>query len=140
MPDTSSSQAIDTHGLYPYQSSKALPIIFPVIISISLILRTYQNLSGPFLSPSYTRTFNFKRTITPHSHHHFWRIIFCLFYANTASLSGFILCTVFSFHRSNLCLYIAQFILIYAAAEYKVLGRLLSYTPQHSSMNPHMEK
>jgi hypothetical protein len=50
--------------------------------------------------------------------------------------------TASSYHRTNLNLYIAQYVLIYAgppiysAAEYDVLGRLMGYLPMHAPLHP----
>jgi RTA1 like protein len=65
-----------------------------------------------------------------------------MFYANTVFLTGWILRVVSSHHPSNLGLYIAQTIFIYAgppiyaAAEYNILGRLMHYLPMHTPLHP----
>ncbi|KAK3074260.1 hypothetical protein LTR53_003421 [Teratosphaeriaceae sp. CCFEE 6253] len=56
--------------------------------------------------------------------------------------TGWILRTLSSYHPTNLNLYIAQTVFIYAgppifsAAEYNILGRLLYYLPMHAPFNP----
>jgi RTA1 like protein len=57
-------------------------------------------------------------------------------------MSGWILRAVFSYNLMDVGLYIAQVVLIlggppiYAAAEYKILGRLMHYLPMHAPLNP----
>lgn len=56
--------------------------------------------------------------------------------------TGWTLRTISTYNPSNLNLYIAQYVFIYAgppiysAAEYSVFGRLLRYLPMHAPLNP----
>jgi RTA1 like protein len=110
-------------NLYPYQPSKILPVVFAVLVFLSLALHTLQN-------------FRYR----------FWRITFFLFYANLIWLTGWILRAISTHFPFDLPLYIAGTIFIYmgppiyAAAEYNILGRLMDYLPMHASLNPRMVK
>ncbi|TVY51663.1 Protein RTM1 [Lachnellula cervina] len=116
MPDNSTSPL---RALTPYQPNKVLPIVFAVLIALSLSIHTFQN-------------FRYR----------FWRITFFLFNANIVFMTGWILRAVFSHTPLNLPLYIGQTILIYAgppifaAAEYNILGRLMQYVPMHTPLHP----
>jgi hypothetical protein len=65
-----------------------------------------------------------------------------MIWGGTVFTTGWILRTISTYNPSNLNLYIAQYVLIYAgppiytAAEYSVLGRLLRYLPMHAPLNP----
>jgi hypothetical protein len=65
-----------------------------------------------------------------------------MIWGGTVFTTGWILRTISTYNPSNLGLYIAQYVLIYAgppiytAAEYSVLGRLLRYLPMHAPLNP----
>jgi hypothetical protein len=65
-----------------------------------------------------------------------------MIWGGTVFTTGWILRTISTYNPSNLSLYIAQYVLIYAgppiytAAEYSVLGRLLRYLPMHAPLNP----
>lgn len=69
-----------------------------------------------------------------------------MFYGGLVFLSGWILRAISSHMTSQLGLYIAQTILIYAsppiyaATEYNILGRLMFYLPMHAPLNPNMVK
>ncbi|TVY20756.1 Protein RTM1 [Lachnellula arida] len=115
MSDNSTSPP---HSL-PYQPNKVLPIVFAVLIALSLSIHIFQS-------------FRYR----------FWRVTFFLFYANIVFMTGWILQTIFSHTPLNLPLYIGQTILIYAgppifaAAEYNILGRLMQYVPMHTPLHP----
>jgi hypothetical protein len=65
-----------------------------------------------------------------------------MIWGGTVFTTGWILRTISTYNPSNLNLYIAQYVLIYAgppiytAAEYSVLGRMLRYLPMHAPLNP----
>jgi hypothetical protein len=65
-----------------------------------------------------------------------------MFYGGAVFMTGWILRAVSAHHPSNLGLFIAQTIFIYAgppiyaAAEYNTLGRLMHYLPMHAPLNP----
>ncbi|TVY31151.1 Protein RTM1 [Lachnellula hyalina] len=107
------------HSYTPYQPNKVLPIVFAVLIALSLLTHAFQN-------------FRYR----------FWRVTFFVFYANMVFMTGWILRAVFSHTPLNLALYIGQTILIYAgppifaAAEYNILGRLMQYVPMHTPLHP----
>ncbi|KAK0970954.1 hypothetical protein LTS16_015722 [Friedmanniomyces endolithicus] len=106
-------------SLYLYKPSHALPAVFAVLVGVSLMLHIYQN-------------FRYR----------FWRVNFWMFWGGTIFTTAWILRCISSFHRSNLNIYIAQTVFIYAgppifsAAEYNQLGRLMYYLPMHAPFNP----
>lgn len=110
-------------NIYPYKPSEILPIVFAVLIAISLVVHTIQNFR-----------------------YHFWRITFFLFYANVIWLTGWILRAISARSPGQTPLYIAATVFtyagppIYAAAEYNILGRLMDYVPMHAMLNPGMVK
>jgi RTA1 like protein len=65
-----------------------------------------------------------------------------MFYGGTVFMTGWILRAISAHNPSNLGLFIAQTICIYAgppiyaAAEYNTLGRLMHYLPMHAPLNP----
>jgi hypothetical protein len=65
-----------------------------------------------------------------------------MIWGGTVFTAGWILRAISTYNPSNLNLYIAQYVLIYAgppiysAAEYNVLGRLLRYLPMHAPLHP----
>lgn len=65
-----------------------------------------------------------------------------MIWGGTVFTTGWILRAISTYNPSNLNLYIAQYVFIYAgppiysAAEYSVLGRLLRYLPMHAPLNP----
>jgi hypothetical protein len=65
-----------------------------------------------------------------------------MIWGGTVFTTGWIIRTVSTYRPSDLDLYIAQYVLIYAgppvysAAEYNVLGRLLRYLPMHAPLSP----
>jgi hypothetical protein len=65
-----------------------------------------------------------------------------MIWGGTVFITGWILRAISAYNPSNLNLYIAQYVFIYAgppiysAAEYSVLGRLLRYLPMHAPLNP----
>lgn len=76
------------------------------------------------------------------SRYRFWRVTYFCFWASLIFTTGWILRCISSFDPSNLNVYIAQNILVfagppvYAAAEYNALGRLMRYVPMHSPLHP----
>ncbi|KAI9842412.1 MAG: hypothetical protein M1837_007157 [Sclerophora amabilis] len=101
---------------YPYKPSLVLPIVFAVLIGVSLSVHVFQNL--------------------------FWRITFFLIWGGTVFTSGWIMRAISSQDARNVDLYIAQTVLvlagppIFAAAEYNILGRLMHYLPMHAPLHP----
>jgi hypothetical protein len=65
-----------------------------------------------------------------------------MIWGGTVFTTGWVLRAISTYNPSNLNLYIAQYVFIYAgppvysAAEYSVLGRLLRYLPMHAPLNP----
>jgi hypothetical protein len=65
-----------------------------------------------------------------------------MIWGGTVFSTGWILRAISTYNPSNLSLYIAQYVFIYAgppiysAAEYSVLVRLLRYLPMHAPLNP----
>ncbi|OJJ31908.1 hypothetical protein ASPWEDRAFT_745352 [Aspergillus wentii DTO 134E9] len=106
-------------SLYPYTPSHVLPVVFAILVGISLLLHVYQN----------------KR-------YSFWRVTFFMVWGSIVYLTGWILRAIASYHPSNLNLYIAQTIFIYAgppiysAAAYNLVGRLMHYLPMFAPLNP----
>ncbi|RMZ89894.1 hypothetical protein DV736_g2881, partial [Chaetothyriales sp. CBS 134916] len=115
----SSSRPPPAVNLYPYDPSMALAITFACLVGSSLAVHTIQN-------------FYFR----------YWPVTFFLFYGGIVFCTGWITRAVSTHDPSNLNLYIASTVLvyagppIYAAAEYNVLGRLMFYLPMHAPMNP----
>ena len=76
------------------------------------------------------------------SHYKFWRVTFSMVWGGVVFTAGWILRCIASYNTSDIDLYIAQTVLIYAgppilaAAEYNVLGRLMYYLPMHAPLNP----
>jgi len=76
------------------------------------------------------------------SRYRFWKVTFFASWAGVIFATGWILRCISSFNRSNLSLYVAQTILVfagppvYAATEYNVLGRLMRYVPMHAPLHP----
>ncbi|TKA70770.1 hypothetical protein B0A55_03727 [Friedmanniomyces simplex] len=72
----------------------------------------------------------------------FWRVTFWMFWGAAIFTTGWVLRCVSSYYPSNLNIYIAETVFIYAgppifsAAEYNVLGRLMYYLPMHAPFNP----
>ncbi|KAH0287105.1 hypothetical protein M436DRAFT_62076 [Aureobasidium namibiae CBS 147.97] len=109
----------ESNSVYPYPPSHAAPIVLSIILAASLVLHIYQG---------------FKYRLRGLAYFMIWGgIVF---------ITGWILRTVSSYDTSNLNLYIAQYVFIYAgppilgAALYSVLGRLLRYLPMHAPLNP----
>ncbi|KAF2100249.1 hypothetical protein NA57DRAFT_73859 [Rhizodiscina lignyota] len=104
---------------YAYNPSHVLPIVFAVLIGISLIVHTWQN-------------FRYR----------FWRVTFWMTWGGTVFTAGWISRVFSSYDTGSKGLYIAQTVLvlagppIYAASEYNILGRLMLYLPMHAPMNP----
>lgn len=106
-------------SIYPYDPSKALPIVFTIItlvLAISLFLQSYR----------------YKWT-------HF---CFMTTWASVTWLAGFITRAISVYNPSSVGLFIAQYVLLfvgpplYAVSEYFILGRLLSYLPYHTPLHP----
>ncbi|PTU19748.1 hypothetical protein P175DRAFT_0516827 [Aspergillus ochraceoroseus IBT 24754] len=106
-------------GAYGYKPSHVLPIVFAVVMSVSLISHTYQNF-----------------------HYRFWRVTFFMCWGGLIYVTGWILRAISSHHPTNVNLYIAQYIFIYAgppvysAAAYNLLGRIMNYIPMFAWLNP----
>ncbi|KAI4743675.1 hypothetical protein E4T50_05897 [Aureobasidium sp. EXF-12298] len=101
-------------SVYPYPPSHVAPIILSIILSASLILHVYQGLG----------------------------LAYFMIWGGIVFTTGWTLRTISTYNPSNLNLYIAQYVFIYAgppiysAAEYSVFGRLLRYLPMHAPLNP----
>lgn len=117
---------MDNHGpsLYPYNPSKALPIVFAVIVFAITSSIIYQSLR-----------YGWK---------HFCAVIT---FASSAWITGFIVREISAYNPSpskqvNINLFITQYVMIfvgpplYAASEYFILGRLLAYVPYHTPLHP----
>ncbi|KAG9962663.1 hypothetical protein KCU61_g4388, partial [Aureobasidium melanogenum] len=108
-----------SNDIYPYSPSHAAAIILSVAIAASLCLHIYQGLK--FRSKG---------------------LAYFMIWGGTVFTAGWILRAISSYKPSNLNLYIAQYVFIYAgppiysAAEYSVLGCLLRYIPMHAPINP----
>ena len=76
------------------------------------------------------------------SRYKFWRVTFWMFWGGTVYVIGWILRCVVSYQTSNLDLFIAQTIFVYAgppiysAAAYNLVGRMMGYVPQFAMLNP----
>lgn len=106
-------------SLYAFQPSHVAPAIFAAVIATSLLVHVFQNF-----------------------YYRFWRVTFWMFWGGTVFTAGWIMRVLSSYDPANKNLYIAQTCLIlggppiYAAAEYNVLGRLMSYLPMHAIFHP----
>ncbi|KAI5211556.1 hypothetical protein AUEXF2481DRAFT_65794 [Aureobasidium subglaciale EXF-2481] len=106
-------------NVYLYSASHVAPIIFSILVVISLFLHIYQYLKYRLLGMS-----------------------FFMLWGGAVFSCGWILRSISTYHPANLNLFIAQYIFIYAGppiyatAEYSVLGRLLSYVPMHTPLHP----
>ncbi|EED17352.1 RTA1 domain protein, putative [Talaromyces stipitatus ATCC 10500] len=115
----SSNSDSETYSLYPYHPSHVLPIVFAVLIGISLVMHIYQN-------------FRYK----------FWTVTFWMSWGGTVFTVGWIARCISSYQTSNVNLYIVQTVFIYAgppiysASAYNILGRLLHYLPMHAPLHP----
>ncbi|KAK5169917.1 uncharacterized protein LTR77_005895 [Saxophila tyrrhenica] len=113
------AESEQTLRLYAFEPSYIAPIVFAVVIGISLIVHIFQNF-----------------------YYRFWRTTFWMFWGGTVFTAGWIMRIFSSYDPSNKALYIAQTCLvlggppIYAAAEYNILGRLMSYLPMHAVFHP----
>lgn len=107
-------------SFYPLSPSKVLPAVFGALNFLLLLTHIF---------------FSFIR----YKWNHFG---FMISWACIVWIAGFVCREVSVFYKDNLSLYIAQYILIlagpvvYAAAEYFILGRLLAYLPYHTPINP----
>ncbi|KAF2834104.1 hypothetical protein M501DRAFT_1021074 [Patellaria atrata CBS 101060] len=103
-------------NLFPYEPSHSLAIVFSVLVGMSLVIHTVQNF-----------------------YYGFWRVTFFLVWAGLVFTAGWITRAVSTYQTYNLDIYIAQAILtylgppVYAAAEYNVLSRLMSYIPNYNA-------
>ncbi|PVH87258.1 hypothetical protein DL98DRAFT_448646 [Cadophora sp. DSE1049] len=104
---------------YPYDVNHVLPIVFAVLIGISLALHTWQNFR-----------------------YHYWTVMFFIIWAGTVFTAGWIMRCISSYSPGNKNLYIAQNALIlggppiYSAVEYNILGRLMFRLPMHAPFHP----
>jgi len=106
-------------SLYPYDPSKALPIVFAAIVFVLALSLLHQ------------------------SYRHKWmHFCFTITFASLVWLAGFVTRALSAFNTSSIGLFIAQYILLfagpplYAASEYFILGRLLAYLPYHTPLHP----
>ncbi|KAK5167179.1 uncharacterized protein LTR77_007909 [Saxophila tyrrhenica] len=110
----------DDWSLFPYEPVKAAPIVFAVFLTVIGVYQIYQS---------------------------FWKYHWKKFggimtWATTVWISGFITRAISVHQPHGINIFIAQFVLIlmgpplYAAAEYFILGRLMSYLPYHTVIHP----
>ncbi|KAK6007604.1 hypothetical protein QM012_004418 [Aureobasidium pullulans] len=108
-----------SHVIYPYRPSHAAAIILSIAVAASLSLHIYQGLKYRSKGLAYF-----------------------MMWGGSVFTTGWVLRAISTYTPSNLNLYIAQYVFIYAgppiysAAEYTVLGRLLRYLPMHAPLNP----
>lgn len=125
-------------NLYPYEPRLPLAILFAALVGLSLCIHIFQNLCVASCHPPYSRAL----TNSTLSYHRFWRITFFMTWGGLVFTIGWIVRAISTQNPTNLGLYIAETILIYAgppiyaAAEYNILGRLMHYLPMHASLNP----
>ncbi|KAH8598412.1 RTA1 like protein-domain-containing protein [Bisporella sp. PMI_857] len=104
---------------YVYKPSEILPVVFAVLLGISLAVHTWQN-------------FQYK----------YWRVMYLMIWGGLVGTSGWVMRVISARQPGHLGLYSAQYTLIlcappiYSAAEYVVLGRLMHYVPMHAPLNP----
>ncbi|KAF7933225.1 hypothetical protein EAE99_003110 [Botrytis elliptica] len=106
-------------SLYFYAPNKVAPVIFAVLIAISMVTHGYQ-------------CYRYKC----------WKVTGLLPWCGCIYLAGFILREIGAFQYSNLNIYIASIVLLYAAppiyelVNYFILSRILYYVPYHSPLHP----
>ncbi|KAK6608137.1 RTA1 domain-containing protein [Botrytis cinerea] len=105
--------------LYFYAPNKVAPVIFAALIAVSTITHGYQ-------------CYRYKC----------WKVTGLLPWCGCIYLAGFILREINAFNYSNLDIYIASIVLLYAAppiyelVNYFILSRILYYVPYHSPIHP----
>ncbi|MCJ1398997.1 hypothetical protein MMC11_002199 [Xylographa trunciseda] len=114
------SDSMESWSMYPYDPSKALPVVFAVIVF------------GLSLSIAYQSLWKYK-----------WLRFGCaMIWASSVWIAGFICREVSVFNVQSVNIFIAQYVLIiagppiYAISEYFILGRLLAYLPYHAPIHP----
>ncbi|TGO49040.1 hypothetical protein BOTNAR_0447g00050 [Botryotinia narcissicola] len=106
-------------SLYFYAPNKVAPVIFAVLIAISMVTHGYQ-------------CYRYKC----------WKVTGLLPWCGCIYFAGFILREIGAFQYSNLNIYIASIVLLYAAppiyelVNYFILSRILYYVPYHSPLHP----
>ncbi|KAI7550374.1 hypothetical protein KC331_g3213 [Hortaea werneckii] len=107
-------------SLYPYNPSKAAPIIFAIVLALLGITQIYQ---------SFFR-------------YHWKKFGFMMVWATTCWVAGFICRAISVYETQAVNIFIAQAVFVYmgpplyAAAEYFILGRLFAYLPYHTPIHP----
>ncbi|KAK4617647.1 Lipid-translocating exporter-like protein RTA1 [Fulvia fulva] len=107
-------------SLYPYDPNKGAPVAFAIIIAVVGIYQIYQSF---FL-------------------YHWPKFGSTMAWASSVWLAGFICRSISIRSPQNVGVFIAQYVLVligpplYAAAEYFILSRLLSYLPYHTPIHP----
>jgi hypothetical protein len=110
----------DNWSLYPYDPNKAAPIAFAILLTFIALIQIYQS----FIR-FHWRAFGGVMT-----------------WASLVWIAGFICRAISVRHTQDVGLFIAQYVLVlmgpplYSAAEYFILGRLLSYLPYHTPIHP----
>ncbi|MCJ1377492.1 hypothetical protein MMC17_000587 [Xylographa soralifera] len=114
------SQSNDSWSIYPYDPSKALPVVFGVIVSGLAVSIAYQ---------SFVR-------------YKWYRFGIAMAWASAVWIAGFVCREISVYNVEAVNIFIAQYVLIiagppiYAISEYFVLGRLLAYLPYHAPIHP----
>ncbi|KAI9643521.1 hypothetical protein NHQ30_008140 [Ciborinia camelliae] len=104
-------------SLYFYAPNKVAPVVFAVLVAISMVLHGYHRYKC-------------------------WKVTGLLSWSALVYLAGFILREIGAFHYNNLGIYIASVVLLYAAppiyelVNYFILSRILYYVPYHSPLHP----
>ena len=107
-------------SIYPYNPSKALPILFGVIVS------------GLGVSLVYQSCWKYK----------WYRFGIMMAWASLVWVAGFVCREISVYNVQNVNIFIAQYALIivgpplYAISEYFILGRLFAYLPYHAPIHP----
>ncbi|KAL4876446.1 RTA1 like protein-domain-containing protein [Aspergillus karnatakaensis] len=106
-------------GIYLYKPSQVLPIVFGVVLGLSLATHIFQN-------------FRYR----------FWKVTFWMFWGSLVYTIGWILRAISSHYPLNNNLYIAATVFVYAAppifsaSAYNILGRIMQYIPMYAWLNP----
>ena len=114
------ADSIASWSIYPYNPSKALPVLFGVVVS------------GLGVSLAYQSFWKYK----------WYRFGFMMAWASSVWIAGFVCREISVYNVQNVNIFIAQYVLIivgpplYAISEYFILGRLLAYLPYHAPIHP----
>jgi hypothetical protein len=108
-----------SRSLYPYDPNKPLPIIFAAIIFVLGLILFYRSWR-----------------------HKWYHFLYAMAFASLVWQGGFIARSVSVFQPNNIPVFLTQYVMIFAgpplfaASEYFILGRLLSYLPYHAPLHP----